>query len=648
MKYRAEIDGLRAVAVLPVIFFHAGFQLFGGGFVGVDIFFVISGYLITTILIEEIDQQKFSIVTFYERRARRILPALFFMMICAFPFAWMLMLPSDMELFAHSLIAVSLFVSNFLYWQESDYFAGNAEENPMLHTWSLAVEEQYYLFFPVFLFFAWRFGRQRVFWLIVVFSAISLALAEYAWRHHPSANFYLAPTRLWELFAGSIAAFLVRQHGVRANNLWSLAGLVMVAVAIFLYDKNTPFPSIYTLVPVLGVFLLVLYSGPGTYTTRLLSNRLFVGIGLISYSAYLWHQPVLAFLRIGQIDHPSLLQMCVAIAAVTVLAYLSWKYVENPFRNKARISRKAIFSLSGIFIVAFSALGIVLSANLEKLSVGQSSPLILGNVVEGFNSDNRDLQKKSWTFLYELSGTEDYGVRHNPFDDALWFSLDDARRKMLIVGNSHSKDLYNVLVSSQQFSNAFEVARFGTQIKDVFADGRLFQSENYQHANVVVFATRYSMDDVASLNKLVDKIRSDGKQVVLVKNIFEYREFQDSRWNLIDQLVYENYATTPDKAELADLINRTYYEYFVAGKTSQKVKAINQRLQELGDELSIDVWDRMEYVCDHDTKRCFAVDETLNKYFYDYGHQTLQGAVFSGQHADAIGWFDDKLPGKSE
>jgi len=189
LKYRAEIDGLRALAVVPVILFHAGFELFSGGFVGVDVFFVISGYLITTILIEDIENKRFSIVNFYERRARRILPALFLVMLVCIPFAWMWMIPSQMKDFSQSLVAVSLFASNILFWRESGYFDATAEEKPLLHTWSLAVEEQYYVLFPIFLILAWRFGKNRVFWMIVVMAAISLLLSEWGWRNKATANF---------------------------------------------------------------------------------------------------------------------------------------------------------------------------------------------------------------------------------------------------------------------------------------------------------------------------------------------------------------------------------------------------------------------------------------------------------------------------
>ncbi|PIE06984.1 MAG: acyltransferase [Rhodobacterales bacterium] len=357
MKYRPEIDGLRTVAVIPVILYHAGAAAFSGGFVGVDVFFVISGYLITTILIGELEQGRFSIINFYERRARRILPALFFVMLCTLPFAWVWMLPGQLKDYAQSLIAVSLFGSNFLFWKTSGYFAAAAEEKPFLHTWSLAVEEQYYVLFPVFLFLAWRFGRNRVFWMIAVFAAISLLVSEWGWRNEPKANFFLFPTRAWELFAGSIAAFVIKSHGIRSNNLLSAAGLLAILFSIFVYTEETPFPSVYALLPVGGSVLIVLYATRDTLAGRLLSTRPFVGIGLISYSAYLWHQPLFAFARIRSTEAPGLPLMLLLSVVALGLAGLSWRYVERPFRLKDVTSRRLIFSGALTGIVAFAALG---------------------------------------------------------------------------------------------------------------------------------------------------------------------------------------------------------------------------------------------------------------------------------------------------
>ncbi len=365
MKYRPEIDGLRAVAVMPVLLFHAGFSLFSGGYVGVDIFFVISGYLITTIILADLEKDRFSILTFYERRARRILPALFLVMLCAVPFAYMWAPPLEFRDFAQSLVAVSLFASNILFWRESGYFETEAEEKPLLHTWSLAVEEQYYVFFPLLLLVMWRFGRQPSFYVVLGLTAVSLALSEWASHHYRSANFYLAPFRVWELLAGSICAFMLSQREPRATdmrtNLAATLGLIGICVAILLYDSKTRFPSVYTLLPVMGTVLIILYATPATLAGRVLTWRPMIWIGLISYSAYLWHQPLFAFARIRIPGHPPDWVMGALLLASLGLAYLTWRYVEAPFRHhgaqRSRFGRGQIFALSAAGLLGFIALG---------------------------------------------------------------------------------------------------------------------------------------------------------------------------------------------------------------------------------------------------------------------------------------------------
>lgn len=334
MKHRREIDGLRSVAVIPVVLFHAGFQQFSGGFVGVDIFFVISGYLITSIIIAERDRNSFSLLKFYERRARRILPVLFFVLLCCLPFAWAWMLPAQMESFAKSIIAVCLFASNFLFWSESGgYFASASEEQPLLHTWSLAVEEQYYMLFPLFVMLVWRFGRRGLIGAIAAVAIASLALAQYGSQNFATANFYLPNTRAWELLAGSLCAFLLTGGRQYSSNILSLAGLAVIFFSIFAYDGATPFPSLYAVVPVLGAVLIILFGAAETITARLLSTGPMVGIGLISYSLYLWHQPVFAFARIRSLTEPSPLLMGMLALGSVVLAYLSWRFIETPFRK---------------------------------------------------------------------------------------------------------------------------------------------------------------------------------------------------------------------------------------------------------------------------------------------------------------------------
>jgi peptidoglycan/LPS O-acetylase OafA/YrhL len=362
MNYRREIDGLRSVAVIPVVLFHAGFEPFSGGFVGVDIFFVISGYLITSIIIAERDNGHFSLLRFYERRARRILPVLFFVLVCCLPFAWAWMLPEQMASFARSLIAVCLFGSNVFFWHESGgYFAAASEEQPLLHTWSLAVEEQYYMLFPLFVMLIWRFGRPTLIAAIAAVALASLLLAQYGSVNFATANFYLPNTRAWELLAGSLCALLLTDGKQYKSDILSLAGLAIIVFSIFDYDQTTPFPSLYALVPVFGAVLIILFGSAETLTARLLSTRPMVGIGLISYSLYLWHQPVFAFARIRSITEPSLLLMSILALACVGLAYLSWRFVETPFRKSgaARLlpAPARILSAGGITALLFIAIG---------------------------------------------------------------------------------------------------------------------------------------------------------------------------------------------------------------------------------------------------------------------------------------------------
>jgi len=361
MKYRSEIDGLRAVAVLPVILFHAGVTAFSGGYVGVDVFFVISGYLITTILYTEIREDRFSLLTFYERRARRILPALMFVCLCCLPFVVAWMIPAQQQDFARSLMSVFVFGSNIYFWRASDYFAAEAEEVPLLHTWSLAVEEQYYLLFPLLLLLLLRYRDRVTISVLVAVTIGSLALAEYASWEYPGANFYLLPTRAWELLCGSLCALILARRGPMQSDVLAGLGLAMIVLSIFLFDKTTRFPSVYAVLPVLGSVLVILCATERTWVARVLSLKAVVAIGLISYSAYLWHQPIFAFARIRAGAEPAIWIMLGLSVLALVLAAVSWRFVEQPFRRRgtgdAKVVRRRVLATALVTSVAFVAIG---------------------------------------------------------------------------------------------------------------------------------------------------------------------------------------------------------------------------------------------------------------------------------------------------
>ena len=360
LPYRREIDGLRAVAVLPVILFHAGFQVFSGGFVGVDVFFVISGYLITSIILREQDEGRFSILAFYERRARRILPALFVVLVACLPFAWAWMLPGQRQEFGESLGAIALFSSTFFFATENGDFAPSAELKPLLHTWSLAVEEQFYLVFPLLLLALGRWRTRNLAMIVGGLAVLSLALSEWAWRDEPTATFYLLPTRAWELLAGSLLAFWLQRRERPTGLLSEIGagvGLAMIVGAILLFDEATPFPGLWALVPVAGSALVILCADRSNWTGRLLGWQPLVAIGLISYSAYLWHQPLFAFARIRSVLAPSPLLMAGLSVLALLLAWATWRFIETPFRKPQTVSRKQIFAGALIGVVGLAGAG---------------------------------------------------------------------------------------------------------------------------------------------------------------------------------------------------------------------------------------------------------------------------------------------------
>ncbi len=348
IKYRPEIDGLRGISIISIILFHAGFDITNGGYVGVDIFFVISGYLITLIRIDALERGSQSILAFYKHRVLRIFPALFFIMIVCLFFAYAWMTQYELNGFFKSLLATTLFVSNIYFWKSIGYFDIEAELKPLLHTWSLSVEMQFYIIFPIFLYCIWGLDRKKVFFILLTLGLASLLISEWGWRNSPTANFYLFSSRAWEFLVGVAVAFYMKHFDVKDNNFLSCIGLISIILSVFLYDQKTPAPSYLTILPVAGTALILLFSGTKSAVTKILSAKLIRWVGLISYSTYLWHYPVFSFSKI-MVYHPiSLSYTIVLILLSLVLGALTWKYIEKPFRYGGKINKKTIYIVSSV------------------------------------------------------------------------------------------------------------------------------------------------------------------------------------------------------------------------------------------------------------------------------------------------------------
>lgn len=359
--YRRDIDGLRSLAILPVLFYHAGVSGFSGGYVGVDIFFVISGFLITGIIAREIDARQFSIARFYERRARRILPALFLVIACVLLAASWLYLPGDFQGVPKSALATLLFLANVWFFTQTGYFAGGSETMPLLHCWSLAVEEQFYIGFPILL---WILARGLPRWRNAAIAAVALISFAWAWWTQAAGDgfaFYLLPPRAWELFVGALLALgAVPAIERRAwREMLAVLGIAALLAPVFVYDHDTVFPGLTALPPVLGTALLI-HAAPGTLVGRVLSLRLPVAIGLVSYSLYLWHWPLIVFSEYAM-ERPLTGWASVAVIATAfLLAWLSWRFVERPFRTPGMFDARRIFVMSGVGAAALAGAAIAL------------------------------------------------------------------------------------------------------------------------------------------------------------------------------------------------------------------------------------------------------------------------------------------------
>jgi peptidoglycan/LPS O-acetylase OafA/YrhL len=440
-KYRPEIDGLRALSVVAVIMFHAKFDLFSGGFVGVDVFFVISGYLITGIIASSLERGDFSFGKFFESRVRRIVPGLLGVIILALPFAWAVMMPYQLERFSLSSASAASFISNIFFWKQSGYFADAAIEMPLLHTWSLSVEGQFYLAFPVVLVLVWRLASRWVPAFLAIAFVISIGAAEWGAHNMRVANYFLAPTRAWEFLAGSLIALrpdVWKQANRGLSEFLSIFGLFLILYAVFTFDETTRMPGLIGLAPIAGACLVTAFATSQTFIGRAFSLPPIVGTGLISYSLYLWHYPILSIAHLGSAQELGVSDRLLLVMLAFPVAFLSWKFIEKPFRNRRAIQKYLLFTTSGLVMVATLAVGFIgyATKGLEQQFIqrhGEAGAAIV-RALDGMEN-----------IIEDLDCSFSSGFPDSTFTERFETCADIHGTAHLIIGDSHSMDLYNAI-----------------------------------------------------------------------------------------------------------------------------------------------------------------------------------------------------------
>lgn len=461
IKYRKEIDGLRTLAVFSVVANHINLPGFNGGFIGVDVFFIISGFLIFQIINSEKLKNNFSFINFYERRARRILPALYLMTAFTTAVAFFVLLPKDLKYYGKSLAAVVLMCSNLIFPGQSGYFDQDSELMPLLHTWSLGVEEQFYLLFPALVVAMWKLNIKHQLIIYLLLATASLLYANNMAYISPEINFFMLRSRLWELLFGAIGAIIYLRMKNRLDRLKSIAeiasfsGMFCILYSILYFDEFLPYPSYLTLIPTTGTLLLLLFANQNNITGKILSLKFLVAAGICSYSVYLWHQPIFAFFKYQSAFEITLHYKILLIASVFAIGWLSFNFIEKPARHRIDIYGfrlfKYIFLISSIFIL----IGALFYYN------------------NGFISKYSPEDSKSH---YEVLLAKEYIPSKFNALQKNKFHKDNSKPKILVIGDSFAQDLINAIYESEM-QNKVQLVTYYISSRC----GNLYINDDYQH-----------------------------------------------------------------------------------------------------------------------------------------------------------------------
>lgn len=650
-SYRADIDGLRALAILSVVIFHAFPSVLHGGFVGVDVFFVISGFLISSIIFRSLQQGDFSFAEFYAHRIRRIFPALTIVLASCYALGWFVLLPNEFKQLGKHMAAGAGFVQNFVLWKEVGYFDTAAELKPLLHLWSLAIEEQFYLLYPLLVLIVWRAGL-NVLTLVILLGLLSFAMNVTDVVQAPTATFFMPQTRFWELLAGSLLAYLqLPQNGRRGEwisnlpfhlqscrlaarpgwpqttyNWISAFGLFLVAAAVFGITRNNAFPGWWALAPVVGTFLMI-FSGPEAWVNRvILANKLVVFVGLISYPLYLWHWPILAFARIIAEGVPATKARIVAIVASIVLAWLTYRLIERPVRFGRKTRAR-----TAIPILALALVGVIGYNAFQRDGLAFRFP----EEVRQIANFNYEYAKDARVGKCWLSADQSPDGFASECIDAPSTAVNPS---LLVWGDSHAARLYPGLrsvagarIALSQFTrdNCPPILGFGYPVCQKSNDYVISQIGKLAPTTVVLYAvwSHYERDwrtesfARQGLLETIRKLRTQGVRNIVVLG-------PAPEWNdALPKLVYKAWKKSlphsiPDR---------------LATGMKPEVQEVDMQLADILRSQSIRYVSVWQIVCSRDGCLTRVPGSAQELITWDSGHLTTEGAVFVSQQLALVG-----------
>ncbi|NDL62320.1 acyltransferase family protein [Acerihabitans arboris] len=610
MKYRADIDGLRALAVLPVIAFHLGLPGLTGGFTGVDIFFVISGYLISGIIYQDTINNEFSYISFYKRRCLRILPPLIVMLFCTLIIGYKILLPHQVAELGKSSIATALFFSNFYFWSQTGYFDGPAEMKPLLHTWSLAVEEQFYIVFPIILFFTLKHIRIKPTFILIFLILVSFALSVYGVKYKPNLTFYLLPARAWELLLGGWLALsnfeeYLNNKSILCRNLLSSIGLALIFFGFFWLDSSKNFPSYNALYPCLGAFLIIA-SGKNSIIAKGLALKSVVYIGTISYCLYLWHWPIIVYTNL-LFDLSTALKIMLVFTLTLLLAIFSRYVIEIPFRYKLKNVKSKFIINSSFIAIVITVIFSTYTAYISHDSSFSKEALRIAEYADYKNTKDYEYQYRyGKCFINGSVGSpEDYDMK-------FCLSLENSKKNYILIGDSHGAHLWRALSNAAgSHINMIQATESGCKpvmTQNIVNKCSIFMSYIYKeflpHNKVdgVIVSGRWRNEDIKDLVKTIEYMKN------FVNNIYVLGPTVEYNGVLPDILAYQ----INGRKNLTNKHRKT------------DIKIIDQTMNQILLANNIKYISIYNIICSE--KKCLELTKDNVPIDFDYGHFTLSGA----------------------